>query len=105
MNKTKVYQLIHALSETDRTKISSILHSASENKPTLHFSRYQLITDHLSGNKNKKLNRHQIWTILYPDQPIKDSTLRKLCADLVNTLELAFATQYLTENKDIQTLF
>lgn len=105
MNNTKVYQLIHALTESDRAKISSILNNASENTPTLHYSLYQLISDHLSGNKDQRLDRHEIWSILYPDQPFKDSTLRKLCADLVKALEQAFAILYLNENMDIQTLF
>src|SRR5699024_1550504 len=81
MNNTKVYQLIQVLPLSDRAKISAFLNSEPAGKTTLISSLYDFICIHLHSSE-ENLPREKVWNSLYPGQPFRDSTLRKLCADL-----------------------
>src|SRR5699024_4498556 len=103
MNNTKVYQLIQVLPLSDRAKISAFLNSEPAGKTTLISSLYDFICIHLHSSE-ENLPREKVWNSLYPGQPFRDSTLRKLCADLAKNLENAFSILHLSENHRAQNL-
>lgn len=105
MNNTKAYQLIKAISPGDRTKVWHILSAGPEGEKKMTCRLFHLIHRHpRNGSDDALLDKKEVWESLYPAKSYRDSTLRKLCTDLVRELEAAFSHLYIERNDKVRML-
>ncbi|MBY5958431.1 hypothetical protein KUV50_09830 [Membranicola marinus] len=97
MENTKIYRIIAGMTSRVRQEVIPYLENYTGGRHTLTFRLYEVVSAHLEKGTGN-LDRKDVWKKLYKSKDIKDVTLRKMCADLMNHMELALSALRLKES-------
>ena len=89
MEKTRLYIVLTAMPLSDRLRLNAFLKANYKNAAQENL----LLALFTSIEKEKIINRRNIWTQIYAAEPYNDVKLRLLCSDLLHSVENFLITQ------------
>jgi len=102
MNKSKLLDLLRAMSENERSLFVPYLEykSSLANVSEAALLLFDYVQKHL--NREEALNKEKAWRILYPNEAFRDTRLRKIMHEL-NQASMDFLVQYkITKQEQLQ---